>query len=104
MNHSRLDALIMEQEQVNHLDRETIEAIQLKKLNRLLTREKTRCGFYQGLPEQLDQLSELSALPFTTAEDLSRCAAGLLLTSQSMVERVVSDATSGTTGAAKRVF
>ena len=36
MKISRLDALIMEQEQVNTLDQETIEAIQLRKLNRLL--------------------------------------------------------------------
>ena len=104
MNRSRLDALMMEQEQVNQLDRETIEAIQLNKLNRLLARERERGGFYRDLPPRLDSLSALSSLPFTTAEDLARFAPGLLLTSQSRVQRVLSDATSGTTGAAKRVF
>ena len=104
MNRSRLDALMMEQEQVNQLDRETIEAIQLNKLNRLLARERERGGFYRDLPPRLDSLSALSSLPFTTAEDLVCFAPGLLLTSQSRVQRVLSDATSGTTGAAKRVF
>lgn len=104
MKISRLDALIMEQEQVNTLDRKTIEAIQLEKLNRLLKREKERAGFYQALPARLDSLDELSSLPFTTAEDLAAKPGGLLLTSQSRVSRVISETTSGTTGAAKRVF
>lgn len=104
MTVSRLDALIMEQEQLKTLDRRTIEAIQLDKLNRLLAREKERGGFYRGLPEKFGSLSELAQLPFTTAEDLAREAPGLLLGSQSRIQRVLSDATSGTTGAAKRVF
>ena len=94
----------MEQEQVNRLDRKTIEAIQLEKLNRLLARERDRQGFYRGLPEHLDSLEGLAALPFTTDEDLAHRAPELLLCSQSRIQRVLSDATSGTTGAAKRVF
>ena len=101
---SRLDALIAEQEGLERVDRETIEAIQLKKLNRLLAREKARGGFYRELPERLLSLERLSDLPFTTEEDLARHAPSLLLCSQAQVQRVLSDATSGTTGAAKRVF
>ena len=101
---SRIDALIKEQEHLNRLSRKEIEAVQLAKLNRLLTREKERDGFYRGLPDHLESLTELAALPFTTDEDLAHHAAGLLLTSQGDVRRVLSDATSGTTGAAKRVF
>lgn len=104
MKRSRLDALIMEQEQVSTLDRQTIEAIQLEKLNRLLAREKGRAGFYRQLPERLCSLTELETLPFTTDEDLAAHAGGMLLTSQGAVSRILSDATSGTTGAAKRVF
>ena len=104
MKPSRLDALIREQEQVDTLDRERIEAIQLKKLNRLLAREKERGGFYRDLPGSLSSLSQLASLPFTTDEDLAHHAPAMLLTSQSEVQRVLSDATSGTTGAAKRVF
>ena len=101
---SRLDAMILEQEGLASLDRKTIEAIQLQKLNRLLLREKKRNGFYSTLPEKLDSLEELSNLPFTTDEDLAQHAGALLLCSQSRIQRILSDATSGTTGAAKRVF
>ena len=101
---SRVDALIAEQEGLARVDRDTIEAIQLKKLNRLLAREKERGGFYRDLPERISSLERLSDLPFTTDEDLAREAGGLLMCSQSRVQRILSDATSGTTGAAKRVF
>ena len=100
---SRLDALIAQQEGLERIDRESIEAIQLKKLNRLLAREKERGGFYRDLPERLFSLARLADLPFTTEEDLAQHAPGLLLCSQAQIQRVLSDATSGTTGAAKRV-
>ena len=100
----RIDALIAGQEGLERVDRETIEAIQLKKLNRLLAREKERGGFYRDLPERLFSLADLPSLPFTTDEQLAANAPGLLLRSQSEIGRVLSDATSGTTGAAKRVF
>ena len=104
MTRSRLDALICEQEHLETLTRKEIETVQLFKLNRLLLREKKRAGFYRNLPEHLNQLSELASLPFTTEADLSRNAPSLLLTSQRDISRILSDATSGTTGLPKRVF
>ena len=104
MERSRLDALICEQEALPALTREEIEAVQLRKLNRLLMREKNRSGFYGDLPEHLSLLDELAELPFTTEADLSLHAPGMLLTSQSEISRILSDATSGTTGLPKRVF
>ena len=101
---SRLDALIMARAGLPRLDRAAIEAIQREKLDRLLAREKARGGAYRDLPEHLRSLSELETLPFTTDEDLAHHAPGLLLCSQAQIQRVISDATSGTTGAAKRVF
>ena len=101
---SRLDAMILAQEGLASVDRKIIEAIQLEKLNRLLLREKKRNGFYSTLPEKLDSLEELSNLPFSTDEDLAQHAGALLLCSQSRIQRILSDATSGTTGSAKRVF
>ena len=94
----------MRQERLQSLSRKEMEAVQLKKLNRVLALEKAREGFYRDLPEHLDSLRDLEALPFTTDEDLARNAPGLLLRSQAEIQRVLSDATSGTTGAAKRVF
>ena len=104
MTRSRIDDMIKGQEGLTELNRQTLDCLQLEKLNALLRREKARGGFYRALPEKLDSLSELSALPFTTDEDLARYAPGLLLCSQAQIQRVLSDATSGTTGAAKRVF
>lgn len=86
------------------VNRESLDALQLRKLNAVLKREKTRGGFYKNMPEHLDSLDELRTLPFTTEEDLAQNAPGLLLCSQAEVQRILSDATSGTTGKAKRVF
>ena len=104
MTRSRIDAFIMRQEALPEITRESLEALQLKKLNAVLKREKERGGFYRELPERLESLEALRALPFTTEEDLAHRAPGLLLCSQAEIRRVLSDATSGTTGAAKRVF
>ena len=104
MHVPRIDALLMAQDGLKQVTRESVEQLQLQKLNALLSREKERGGFYGNLPARLDSLSQLAQLPFTTDEDLAHNAAGLLLCSQAEVQRVLSDATSGTTGAAKRVF
>ena len=98
MTESRISLLIPQR------DREEIEHMQLEKLNDLLKRERKRKGFYRCLPEHLEKLQELRTLPFTTEEDLAASVAGMLLCSQGDIQRVLSDATSGTTGAAKRVF
>ena len=104
MTRSRIDSLIQMQEGLPEVTRQSLDKLQLEKLNRVLKREKERGGFYRDLPERLSSLEELSVLPFTTEEDLAQNAAGLLLCSQGEIQRVLSDATSGTTGAAKRVF
>lgn len=104
MKISAIDAFIAAQEGLVPTDRAAIEKMQLQRLNRLLAREKARGGFYSALPGRLDSLEELKDLPFTTEEDLAQNAFGLLLCSQADIQRVLSDATSGTTGAAKRVF
>ena len=104
MSLSRIDALLHAQEGLTRAVRADIEQMQLQKLNALLAWEKERGGFYRDLPAHLDSLSALAALPFTTDEDLAHNAPGLLLRSQGEIQRVLSDATSGTTGAAKRVF
>lgn len=104
MTVSRIDSYIMAKEGMSRLSRQDIEAMQLEKLNRLLRRQQERAGFYQALPSRLSSLSQLAELPFTTDEDLAHNAASMLLCSQGEIQRVLSDATSGTTGAAKRVF
>ncbi len=104
MRRTRLEDWICEVEGLSALDRETLEAIQLRCINALLAREKARGGFYKGLPERLDSLAELRRLPFTTPEQLAQNAPGLLLGSQAEVSRIITGATSGTTGPSKRIF
>ncbi len=104
MQRTRLEALMRQQESMASMSRADIEAMQLRKLNALLQREHDRQGFYRGLPASVRSLEELAALPFTTAADLTEHGNTMLLTSQSAVERVITERTSGTTGAAKRLF
>ena len=104
MQKSRIDNYIMKAEALPSVTRESLDLLQLEKLNAVLKREKARGGFYKNLPAHLNSLAELQTLPFTTEEDLAHNAPGLLLCSQAEIRRILSDATSGTTGAAKRVF
>ena len=104
MRRTALENWIEETESLPELTREGLETLQLQRLNETLARVRERGGFYKDYPERLDSLEQLRMLPFTTAEDLSAQPGKLLLTSQSEVSRVISGATSGTTGPAKRVF
>ena len=104
MKRTNLDTWIETTEGIPHLTRENLEQLQLRRLNEMLKRLKDRGGFYKNYPEKLDSLADLQKLPFTRAEDLSAYPGKFLLTSQSEVSRVISGATSGTTGPAKRVF
>lgn len=104
MKRTNLDGWIRRQEGAQSLGREQIEEIQLRKLNILLKREKERGGFYGSLPDRLDTLEDLCRLPFTTEKDLIREGHRMVLTSQSGIERVRSQETSGTAGKAKRVY
>ena len=104
MKRTNLDSWIEKTEGIPRLTRENLEALQLHRLNETLARLRERGGFYRNYPARLDALTELQNLPFTTAQDLSDHPGRFLLTSQSEVSRIISGATSGTTGPAKRVF
>ena len=104
MKRTNLENWIETIEGLPQLTRETLEELQLRRLNETLARLKARGGFYKDCPEKLESLSDLQKLPFTTAQMLSEHPGKFLLTSQSKVSRVISGATSGTTGPAKRVF
>ena len=104
MNRTKLENWICETEALPSLTREGLEALQLKRLNETLSRMKQWGGIYADYPERLDTLVQLQTLPFTTPGMLSANPGKFLLTSQSEVSRVISGATSGTTGPAKRVF
>ena len=96
--------MICRQEKITDITRKTINKIQLDKLNAVLKREKERQGFYRDLPERLESLDDLKTLPFTTESDLAQKGGRMLLCSQGEIQRIISEQTSGTTGAGKRVF
>ena len=104
MKKTNLENWICETEALPELTREGLETLQLKRLNEMLSRLVQQNRFYVNLPTRLECLRDLQTLPFTTAEDISAQPGKFLLTSQSDVSRVISGATSGTTGPAKRVF
>lgn len=104
MKKSRLDEWICRVEGIPELTRELLEDIQLRRLNQILEALRARAGFYRDLPEKLETLEELKTLPFTAAEDMAAAPMQFLLVSQAEISRIISGATSGTTGPAKRVF
>lgn len=104
MKRTKLENWICKIEALPNLNRQGLDSLQLKRLNETLARAKNRGGFYKNYPENLGKLEDLQSLPFTTAQDLASNPGQFLLTSQSEVSRVISGATSGTTGLAKRVF
>lgn len=104
MKRTNLENWICEIEALPNLTREGLEALQLARLNELLGRLNAQSRFYVNLTNKLNHLRDLQALPFTTPQMLAEHPGKFLLTSQSEVSRVISGATSGTTGPAKRVF
>lgn len=104
MEKTRLEKWICQLEGLESLTRENLEQLQLRRLNETLTRVRQRQGFYRDLPERVEKLSDLKTLPFTTAEDMAETPLWFLTVSQSEISRIISGATSGTTGPAKRVF
>ncbi|NCB51034.1 MAG: phenylacetate--CoA ligase family protein [Clostridia bacterium] len=104
MKISNLDKWVRDKECLPAMERGEIERLQLGRLNGLLSREKVRCGFYAGLPASLPRIEALCDLPFTKPEDLAEHGGGMVLISQSEIQRVLTETTSGTSGEVKRVF
>lgn len=104
MKISRIDQLFKNSTGIDPVSRTVIEDYQLEKLNELLKNEERRGGFYKNLPSSLSALQELETLPFTTEADLIQSGNRMVLLSQSEIQKVISEQTSGTTGAGKRVF
>ncbi len=91
------------------LSRELLEAYQLNRLRAAIRLAYTASPFYgqllAGVAETgLDSLTDLQRYPFTTAEDIRRHGPRFLCVSQSDIGHVVTLASSGTTGPAKRLY
>lgn len=92
----------------SRLDPARLDAWRLDRLNETLALAREKSPFHRqhlfAVPGRLADLAALSGLPFTTAADLRAHGLAMLCCSQDEIARVVSLDTSGTTGAAKRLF
>jgi phenylacetate-coenzyme A ligase PaaK-like adenylate-forming protein len=90
------------------LDRHTLRAYQLAKLNETLSLARQNSRLYRAslsaVREQLRSLDELAELPFSSANDLRAAPLDFLCVSPSEVDRIVTLPTSGTTGPPKRIY
>jgi phenylacetate-CoA ligase len=89
------------------LDRAALTRWQLDQLQTTLDLARRRSRFYRerlaGAPEKLASLGDLARLPFTSADDLRADPLRLLCVSHDAIQRIVTLASSGTTGTPKRV-
>ncbi len=89
------------------LTRSQLDAYQGRALAETVAWARSRSGFYRHLladAPAIDGLSDLTKLPFTTADDIRREPLQLVCVSQDEIQRVVTLDTSGTTGSPKRLF
>ncbi len=91
------------------LTRERLESYQLEKLRDTMALVRAKSRFYReklaDFPaESLQSLEDLRKLPFTTPDDIKNDSLGFICTSQDDIHRIVTQESSGTTGAPKRIF
>ena len=86
--------------------RSALERYQLARLNETIALARENSRYYaQRLPlGSLSSIRELSELPFTRPEELYAEPYAFLCVSPREVERIITVATSGSSGASKRVF
>lgn len=88
------------------LSMRALRTYQLARLNATLTHAAINSPFYRSRLtfEPLEDLAELSGLPFTSSTDLVDQGLQMLAVSQSEIERIVTLRSSGTTGQPKRLY
>src|SRR3974390_346790 len=91
------------------LSRDVITRHQLQKLRESIRRVREHSPFYSHHlrlvdPARIQSLQDLRTIPFTTPHHLASHAPRMLCVSQEEVSRVVTHATSGTSGDPKRLF
>lgn len=88
------------------LDRESLEAWQLQKLNSIIKRAADNSPFYERRLKgvQISSLDEFARIPFTTPEDLRKDGTAFLTVPASGIRRITTLSTSGSEGEPKRVY
>ena len=95
----------------DRFSRSDVEKYQLFQLQRTLQYSAERSSFYRdhfhkaGIePEDIRELKDLSALPFTRPQQVAEAPYRFLCLSRAQIERVHTFVTSGTTGPQKKIF
>jgi len=104
-----LEQWIAERTRLDPLTRETLARYQLERLRQTVSWARRNSSVYaqrleSTAEEDIQTLADVRRLPFTSAQDLRENPAGFVCVSHSEISRIISLITSGTTGAAKRVY
>lgn len=104
-----LDSWIAGKIGIKRLTSKSLAAFQLSQLKETIARAQNLSPFYRQHLANFREicfksLENLADYPFTTPTDLSEHASKMVCGSQSQISRVVTLATSGTTGSPKRVY
>jgi phenylacetate-CoA ligase len=91
------------------LTRQTLAEYQLRKLQETVAWAFKNSPFYhthlpEGAAEKLTCLADLGQIPFTMSSHIQKQALKMLCVSQGEIQRIVTLATSGTTGQPKRLY
>jgi phenylacetate-coenzyme A ligase PaaK-like adenylate-forming protein len=92
------------------LTREALKAYQLAALQKTLRHAKEKSAFYReklaeiDVKQDIQSLSDLEKIPFTTQEELRENGIRMVCVPQSEVSRIVTLDTSGSTGQSKRIY
>ncbi len=90
------------------LQRDALQAWQLARLRETVTIARDKSRWYrrhlQNAPVEPRSLDDLTAFPFSSADDIRQEPMQLLCVSQDQINRVVTLETSGTTGSPKRLY
>ncbi|HWR41703.1 DVU_1553 family AMP-dependent CoA ligase [Sporomusa sp.] len=106
-----LDAWIVKKTETSgdFVTREELSRYQLARLNETIACARSFSPFYQrhwagGVPHSLSRLEELASYPLMTPADVGEYGLQMVCVSQGEINRVVTLATSGTTGNPKRLY
>lgn len=89
--------------------RQELENVQFGLLRKRLVQSQKNSPFYarrlRGVePDAVRCAADVARIPFTTVHDLREHSLGMLCVSQAEIERIITLATSGSTGPSKRVY
>jgi phenylacetate-coenzyme A ligase PaaK-like adenylate-forming protein len=89
--------------------KEALISYQINKIKDVITYAKKNSFFYNSHlnainSDDINTVEDIKKIPFTSMEDIIKNPFGMVCVKHSMIERIVTLSTSGTTGNKKRIF